>query len=125
MRVDVAAVRRRRREQRERRLRAARGVADDLASRLELVAAVVVGSVARGDHGDTSDVDLLVVVEGLPADFRARATLVEPDRSGVDVIAWTVAEWDRAVRARNPLAVEAQAVGHVLRGALPTEDPVS
>ncbi|MFN3286719.1 MAG: nucleotidyltransferase domain-containing protein, partial [bacterium] len=32
-----------------------------------LVSAVLFGSVARGEAGPTSDVDLLVVVEGLPA----------------------------------------------------------
>lgn len=119
MRVDAARVRERRRRERQRRLEVAGDVAADLAGRVELIAAVVVGSTARGDLADTSDVDVLVLAESLPEDFRRRAELVDPGRPGVEVIAWTVGEWQQRQRARNPLAVEARSDGVVLRGELP------
>lgn len=103
MRVDVAKVRALRQRQRQQRLDLARDVADDLAERMPLVAAIVVGSTARGDLADTSDVDVLVIAEALPDDFRRRAELVDPGVAGVEVIAWTVEEWRHRRRVGNPL----------------------
>ncbi len=47
-----------------------------LAGRVRLIAAVVVGSVARGDFNLWSDLDVLVVADGLPAGGRDRLDLV-------------------------------------------------
>ncbi len=49
-----------------------------------LVSAVLFGSVARGEAGPTSDIDLLLVVEGLPGSRLARYHLVEPADEAVE-----------------------------------------
>lgn len=67
-----ADVLRRRREARAALIDHARQWVDDLDARVELVAAVVVGSVARGDFHDASDVDVIVVAEGLSDNPAAR-----------------------------------------------------
>lgn len=80
-------------------------------------AAVVVGSVARGDFNVWSDVDVLVVADRLPDRTPERAALLvkhAPPR--VQPIGFTPDEFERAVRRRNPLAVEALSAGVVLRG---------
>lgn len=49
-----------------------------------LVSAVLFGSVARGEAGPTSDVDLLLVVEGLPASRLARHDALGPADEAVE-----------------------------------------
>ena len=52
-----------------------------------LVSLVVFGSVARGDAGPDSDVDLIVVVEGLPKSrFRRQELFEEAEREVEDVV---------------------------------------
>ena len=45
-----------------------------------LVSVVLFGSVARGEAGPTSDIDLFVVLEEAPAGMRRRRALLEPAR---------------------------------------------
>jgi len=78
-------------------------------------AVVVVGSVARGDFNEWSDV--IVVAERLPARFLDRQAAVEPRPPDVQPFVWTLAEWRTENDGRNPLAVEARAAGVWLRGA--------
>lgn len=100
--------------------RAAR-FADDLRRRLDgVVAAVVVGSVARGDWNKWSDVDVVVVCDPAP-DLDRRAELaVDPAHPGVQAVIWSPEEL-AARRARgDPMAREAHEVGVVVFGRLPT-----
>jgi uncharacterized protein len=70
------------RRERERLLGLAREYVERLSRRLPLVAAAVVGSVARGDFNVWSDVDVLVVAEGLPERTPDRGSLLVADAPG-------------------------------------------
>lgn len=95
--------------------------AGSLAERLpDLVAVVVVGSVARGDFNVWSDIDVVVVARNLPASERERWALLCPLEPGIQPVVWTPAELNEARRRQNPLAVEAGAAGVTVHGALPT-----
>lgn len=104
--------------ERERLLELARGYVAGLARRRPLLAAVVVGSVARGDFNLWSDVDVVVVAEGLPERVPVRgAVLAQEAPGGVQPIGFTPEELKRALRRGNPLAREAVTTGVVLSGA--------
>lgn len=68
-----------------------------------LVAVALYGSRARGQARADSDVDLFLVVEGLPADLEARALALEPPRRDiwrdppVSVRALTPEEFERDI----------------------------
>ena len=59
---------------------------DTLRSRLGdgLVSLVLYGSRARGTHRDDSDIDVLVVIEGLPRDRAGRHAVLRPIKEAVD-----------------------------------------
>lgn len=117
--TDILA---RRRAERERLIGIAEEHVDRLAARRNVLAAVVVGSVARGDFNVWSDVDVLVIVEMLPDRAPDRLALVNdgaPPR--VQVVAHTPAEFAQALRRRNRMALEANERGVLIRGALPVE----
>lgn len=101
---DVVA---RRRAQRADRIAQARRFAARLDATLAVRAVVVVGSVARGDFHDTSDIDVVIVADGLPADRTERYRALGQLPAGLEPIAWTADEWALQVRRRNPLACEA------------------
>jgi predicted nucleotidyltransferase len=98
-----------------------------LAGRVRLVAAVVVGSVARGDFNLWSDLDVLVVADGLPASGRARLDLLMRHAPpGLQAIGWQPEELAERLGRRDPLALEALRAGVVGHGelpALPTPEP--
>lgn len=108
----------RRRAERAALIARARRFADGLDPRLKVDVAVVFGSVARGDFHDASDVDVLIVADGLPADTLARNATIGLAPPGVEFVAWTRDEWRREGHRGNPIAVEARDHGVVLRGAL-------
>jgi uncharacterized protein len=111
---DVIA---RRRAEREAFLGSAREYVRGLADEIEVLAAVVVGSVARGDFHDGSDVDVIVVAAYLPDDPAARWSLVASRHGVIQPVAWTVEEWHGHSRRRNPLAVDAVEHGVWLVGS--------
>lgn len=83
-----------------------------LARRLTIERAAVVGSVARGDFNVWSDVDLVIVADGLPERLPERLELLMDGRPPrVEPIGLTPAELEEARRRGNPLAVELDAVG--------------
>jgi predicted nucleotidyltransferase len=85
----------------------ARAHVDGLAQRIRIVQAAVVGSVARGDFNVWSDVDVIVVAEGLPESALDRLELLMADRPPrVEVIGYT-----RSV----PLTCAAHLIDGVLR----------
>jgi predicted nucleotidyltransferase len=104
--------------ERERLLELARGYVRRLAERQPVLAAAVVGSVARGDFNVWSDVDVVVVAESLPARAPDRSLLLAADApGGVQAIGFTPQELAEARRRGNPLAEEALTSGAVLVGA--------
>jgi predicted nucleotidyltransferase len=109
-------VERRRREQAE-LIELARGYVAKLANRLPVVAAAVVGSVARGDFNVWSDVDVLVVADGLPARAPDRSALLLADAPPrVQPVGFTREELAQAAQRRNPMVREAVERGVPLLG---------
>jgi predicted nucleotidyltransferase len=98
----------------------ARAFADALDPALDVRAAVVYGSVARGDFHTWSDVDVLVIASRLPEDYRDRlAAIGWPVPGRVEPLVWTPGEYLRQHRRRNPIVVEVERDGVRLRGGLP------
>lgn len=110
-------LRRRRAEQAALVARAAR-FAEGLDPALGVRAVVVFGSVARGDFHDGSDVDVLIVADGLPERPLERTAAVGLPPPRVEFVAWTPDEWRRERDRGNPISVEAGDLGLLLRGAL-------
>lgn len=109
----------RRRAERAAKLALAAAWAIELSRRLEgLRAAVVVGSVARGDFNLWSDLDVLIVADGLPDSWLARCDAVAPVPPGMQAIAWTPDELRARRRRHDPIAEEAEGAGVVVWGSL-------
>lgn len=107
-----------RRAERERLIELARRYVHSLEGRLDLLAAAVTGSVARGDFNLWSDVDVLVVAAELPDRAPDRAGLLlaaAPPR--VQPVGYTPAELQRAWVKHNRLVREAVEQGLRLCGA--------
>ena len=91
----------RREGQRARWLNMARAYAERLRERLGKVTAVVYGSVARGDFNLGSDVDILIVAEGLPNHPLVRMDLLYSCLEGpLEPRGYTVTEF-RTLRAKG------------------------
>jgi hypothetical protein len=113
----------RRRSEQSERIQTAKEWAGRLAGRLDVVAAVVFGSVARGDFNKWSDLDVLVVVRELPASGRERLEVLMGDAPpGLQPVGWTPAELAARRRRRDPIARERDAVGVIVFGTLPPND---
>ncbi len=92
---------------------------EDLAERVDLLAAVVAGSVARGDFNVWSDIDVIVVSQELPARLPERlGFLLEGAPPGIQTAGFTPEELRLAFARRNRLVLEAVERGIVLRGQL-------
>ena len=116
--VTTADVLARRERERDELLALARGYVERLSLRLPVLAAAVVGSVARGDFNVWSDVDVVVVVEELPERTPDRAALLGADAPArVQPVGFQPGEFDAALRKRNRLAREAADDGLPLAGA--------
>jgi len=95
----------------------AREYVERLSARIEVEAAVVVGSVARGDFNVWSDVDVIVVAEALPARTPDRLALLLQDAPPrVQPIGFSQSELEEAKRRSNRLVLEAIEHGVVLTG---------
>jgi hypothetical protein len=103
----------------------ARRFAADLDRRLTgaVVAAVVVGSVARGDWNVWSDIDVLVVADPAPDADRCRELAIDPAHPGVQAVVWSPAELAARLARGDPIALEAYDVGVVVAGRLPASAP--
>ena len=109
----------RRRSEQTALIRAAREWAERLAQRLDVVAAVVFGSVARGDFNKWSDIDVLVVARGLPEGARERLDLLMEDAPpGLQPVGWTPDELSARRRRGDPIARECDGAGVVVFGGL-------
>ena len=112
--ADAVAQRRREREE---LLELARSYVGALSERLDVVAAAVAGSVARGDFNVWSDVDVVVVARELPERVIDRATVLmgcAPAR--VQPVGFTPGELESEWRKGNRLVREAAERGIVVRG---------
>lgn len=90
---------------------------DDLAQRVNVIAAAVAGSVARGDFNVWSDIDVVVVAEELPTRTPDRMTvLMEGVFPRVQPVGFTPEEFRVAVRRKNRLVLEALDSGVLLNG---------
>lgn len=114
----AAAVVARRRGDRRALLAAAKELDRRLDPGLGVRAVVVFGSVARGDHHTDSNVDVLVIADNLPDDYRARLrALGWPPPPRVQPVAWTPPEWHARLTRADPIATESSTTGLWLRGA--------
>ena len=75
---------------------------------------VLYGSVARGDFGVGSDVDILIVAEGLPEKFEDRLkTLfdINPTTAPIEPIGYTPKEFEELLKRRHATALYAMDEG--------------
>ena len=116
-RGSVARILEERARERERLLGLARDYVERLSKRVTVVAAAVAGSVARGDFNVWSDVDVVVVAEGLPGRIPDRMSVLVADApAGVQPVGFTPGEFRTAWVKGNPLVNEAVRAGVVLTG---------
>jgi Nucleotidyltransferase domain len=95
----------------------ARSYVEDLAQEIDVAAAVVLGAVARGDFGTSSDVDVIVVSDDLPARAPERQKMLGAAAPrGLQVVGFRRAELRYAVRRGNPNVCGLSDLGIVLRG---------
>lgn len=106
----------RRREEQRQLIDRARRYVDDLSTRMPLVAAALAGSVARGDFNVWSDIDVVVIAEGLPERYPERADKLMTGVPKVQPVGYTPDEFRTALERRNALVVEAVERGISLAG---------
>ncbi|MDI6805129.1 MAG: nucleotidyltransferase domain-containing protein [Candidatus Bathyarchaeia archaeon] len=78
---------------------------------------VLYGSAARGDFGVGSDVDVLVVSDGLPERFDDRLKMlfdINPTTAPIEPVAYTPEEFEELLRKRHATALYAMDEGVVL-----------
>lgn len=114
--VTATEVVERRRRARARLVATAREFAGRLDATLSVRAVVIFGSVARGDFNDTSDIDVLVVAEQLPARATDRLAALGEYPSIVEPVVWTPDEWAARRRRGDPIVAEALDAGIWLAG---------
>ncbi|MEW6226738.1 MAG: nucleotidyltransferase domain-containing protein [Bacillota bacterium] len=96
-------------------LRLAEEFIQAVSSRIPVAAAAVIGSVARGDFSDASDIDVVIISDGLPADLLARSAMLYADvPPRIEPKAYTKPEFLGMLSKKNPLAVATLKEGVVL-----------
>ena len=103
--------------ERERLIALAHAYVEQLSTRVTPLAAIVAGSVARGDFNVWSDVDVVIVARELPTRALDRISLLTADApAGVQPIGYTPAELAKERRRGNELVRSALSDGIVLVG---------
>jgi uncharacterized protein len=115
--MSVETIIERRRAERQALIEIANDYVAQIERRHPVAAAVVFGSVARGDFNLWSDVDLLVVSDAIRGSLFERLDALGDRPPRVQPIAWTVAEWRDQLARGNPIAREAVGAGVWLRGS--------
>jgi hypothetical protein len=115
--MSIESVLRRRSLERRSLIDVARGFVAQLPSGLRLRAAVVFGSVARGDFNVWSDIDLLIVADNVKGSVLERLDALGDRPGRVQPIIWTAAEWQQQHARRNPIVREAIDAGVWLSGS--------
>lgn len=78
---------------------------------------VLFGSIATGEYGAGSDVDILVVSDGLPPNFLERLRVLSdlnPTLAPIEAFGYTPVEFLRMIERRHPTALYAVADGKPL-----------
>lgn len=114
--MSLGGILERRRAERLALIETAAAYVAEIERRHRLGAAVVFGSVARGDFNLWSDVDLLVISDTIEGDLLRRLDALGDRPPRVQPIAWTTAEWRTQLARGNPIAREAVGAGVWLRG---------
>jgi uncharacterized protein len=110
----------RRRRERRALIDLARRYAVAVSERLNVRAAVVVGSVGRGDFNAWSDVDVLVIADDLPDGAHDRMKVLHDSTfAGVQPIGWTADEFAERNRRGDPIATAVHGHGVVVYGTVP------
>jgi predicted nucleotidyltransferase len=108
-----------RREEQQELVAHARRYGERLRARIGPLSMFVVGSVARGDFNMWSDVDVVVIADGLPAHPLERSRLLyDLVEGGIEPKGYTLAEFGRLLTQGHPLASEAMEKGIVLQDEL-------
>ena len=107
----------RRRAEQQALLDRARRFVQEIDAGLGVQAAVVIGSVARGDFNRWSDVDTVVVAEGLSGSLLERLTQLGPRPARVEPAPWRPEEARFRLARGDPMAVEAMHLGIWLAGS--------
>ena len=107
----------RRRTERAVLIERARVFVQRISRTMPLRGAIVIGSVARGDFNRWSDVDLLLIADGLDPNPLRRVEQLGDRPALVQPIIWTTAEWVTQVARHNPMAREALEFGEWLQGS--------
>ncbi len=105
--VGVDEVFARRRAEQETLISRARHFAEGLDAGLGVQAVVVVGSVARGDFNRWSDVDVVVIAEGVGGSLLERLEQLGPRPGRIEPSVWLPEEGRARLARADPMAVEA------------------
>jgi uncharacterized protein len=101
----------RRRAERNEMILAARTYIRTKVGVIPIRAAYVVGSVARGDFNQWSDIDVVIVADGLSPRALDRIELFSDRPPGIEVFAYTPRELEQERERKNPLVLEAGEIG--------------
>lgn len=108
-----------RREEQQEMVAHARRYGERLRARFGPLSVFVIGSVARGDFNQWSDVDVIVVADGLPMHpLERNLMLYELVEGGIEPKGYTVAEFGRLLAQGRQPALETMEIGIVLRDEL-------
>lgn len=103
--------------EREEAIRLARRYTRRLAKRLGPLTAYLIGSYARGDFNDGSDIDILIISDALPDHPLRRAELLYSCLlPGIEPRGYTAAEFRRLLEKGDPAAREAVERNSVIEG---------
>jgi len=84
----------------------------ELSAKLEIVEAYVIGSVARGDFNDASDIDVVIIARNLPKHPLERMKLLyENIPALIEPKAYTQQEFSKLLQKGNPIALECNKIG--------------
>ena len=93
----------RRRKERRKRIELAREFVESL-EELRPLTAVVIGSTARGDFNEWSDIDVVIISDGFPENPLRRFDLVERSlKPGIEPIPLRMSDFLRLLRRKAPV----------------------
>lgn len=101
--------------ERQRAIRLAKRYARLLARRLGPLMAFVIGSYARGDFNDASDIDVIIVSDALPTrPLERMEVLYSCVLPGIEPRGYTSTEFSRLLKRGDPGAIEAIERGYIV-----------
>lgn len=89
--------------------------AGDISKVLKPMCAVVIGSVARGDFNDASDIDVVLISEKMPDVYKKRLELLyDYVFDAIEPKGYNLEEFILMYKKRNPIAIEAVEKGIIV-----------